>query len=64
MSKEDQYLALKTPLNPKQRDFGETARLIFDRLEIGVQEYHRVDLLTDVFMDDVRVSSHRIGCAR
>jgi hypothetical protein len=37
---------------------------IFDRLEIGVQQYHRVDLLSDVFMDDVRVSSQRIGCTR
>jgi hypothetical protein len=35
----------------------------FDLMSIGVLQYHPTPLLADVWFDDVRVSSTRIGCA-
>jgi hypothetical protein len=34
----------------------------FDLVSIGVLQYHPTPILTDVWIDDVRVSSARIGC--
>jgi hypothetical protein len=29
---------------------------------IGVRQYHPIELLSDVWFDDIRISSRRIGC--
>ena len=34
----------------------------FSLMSIGVLQYHQTPLLTDVWVDDIRVSSARIGC--
>jgi hypothetical protein len=34
----------------------------FDLVSIGILQYHPTPILTDVWIDDVRVSSARIGC--
>jgi hypothetical protein len=34
----------------------------FDLVSIGVWEYHPTPSLSDMWIDDVRVSSQRIGC--
>jgi hypothetical protein len=31
-------------------------------MSIGVLQYHPTPILTDVWIDDIRVSSTRIGC--
>jgi hypothetical protein len=31
-------------------------------VSIGILQYHPTPLLTDVWIDDIRVSSARIGC--
>jgi hypothetical protein len=35
----------------------------FDLVSIGIWEYHPTPSLSDMWIDDVRVSSQRIGCA-
>ncbi|HXI54445.1 MAG TPA: hypothetical protein VNO55_00170 [Polyangia bacterium] len=35
----------------------------FDLISIGVLQYHPTPILTDVWIDDIRVSSTKIGCA-
>lgn len=35
----------------------------FDLMSIGILQYHPTPLLSDVWIDDIRVSSTRIGCA-
>jgi len=35
----------------------------YDRLSIGVMEFHATPVMTDVWIDDIRISSARIGCA-
>ncbi|HET6279796.1 MAG TPA: hypothetical protein VFH73_02470 [Polyangia bacterium] len=35
----------------------------FDLMSIGVLQYHPTPILSDVWIDDIRVSSNRIGCA-
>src|SRR5262249_7543664 len=34
----------------------------FDLVTIGLQQYHPIDALSDVWIDDVRVSAQPIGC--
>ena len=34
----------------------------FDLMSIGVLQYHATPILTDVWFDDIRVSSQKIGC--
>jgi hypothetical protein len=34
----------------------------FDLVSIGVLQYHPTPILSDVWIDDIRVSSTRIGC--
>ena len=34
----------------------------FDLVSIGVLQYHPTPILTDVWIDDIRVSKQRIGC--
>jgi hypothetical protein len=34
----------------------------FDRMSIGVWQYHVTPTLSDVWIDDIRVSKERIGC--
>ena len=34
----------------------------FDLMSIGVLQYHPTPVLTDVWIDDIRISSTRIGC--
>jgi hypothetical protein len=34
----------------------------FDLMSIGVLQYHQTPILSDVWIDDIRVSSTRIGC--
>ena len=35
----------------------------FDKVSYGVTEYHPIPTLTDMWIDDIRVSSNKIGCA-
>lgn len=35
----------------------------FDLMSIGILQYHPTPLLTDVWIDDIRISPTRIGCA-
>jgi hypothetical protein len=35
----------------------------FDKVTFGVTEYHPIPTLSDMWIDDVRVSSQKIGCA-
>jgi hypothetical protein len=35
----------------------------FDKISYGVTEYHPIPTLTDMWIDDIRVSSNKIGCA-
>jgi hypothetical protein len=34
----------------------------FDMVSLGVWEYHPIPTLSDIWIDDVRVSSKKIGC--
>ena len=34
----------------------------FDTVWFGLWEYHPIPTLSDMWIDDVRVSSHKIGC--
>jgi hypothetical protein len=36
----------------------------FDKVTFGVTEYHPIPTLTDMWIDDVRVSSQKIGCTK
>ncbi|HTA92829.1 MAG TPA: hypothetical protein VK745_24795, partial [Polyangiaceae bacterium] len=36
----------------------------FDKVTFGVTEYHPTPTLSDMWIDDVRVSSQKIGCAQ
>ena len=48
---------------PEQvNDFKDRKPPRFDLVSIGVLQYHPTPILTDVWIDDVRVSSARIGC--
>jgi hypothetical protein len=35
----------------------------FDGVTFGIVEYHPIPTLSDMWIDDIRVSSKRIGCA-
>ena len=35
---------------------------LFDQVTIGLQQYHDIDVLSDIWIDDIRVSSQPIGC--
>jgi hypothetical protein len=34
----------------------------FDKVSVGLWEFHPSPTLTDMWVDDVRVSSQKIGC--
>ncbi|HVU51863.1 MAG TPA: hypothetical protein VHL80_14300, partial [Polyangia bacterium] len=43
-------------------DFSDRKPPQFSLMSIGVLQYHQTPILTDVWVDDIRVSSARIGC--
>jgi hypothetical protein len=49
---------------PEQKNsFSDRKPPQFDLMSIGVLQYHPTPILSDVWIDDIRVSSDRIGCA-
>jgi hypothetical protein len=51
-----------TELPEQKNDFSDRKPPAFSLMSIGVLQYHVTPILTDVWFDDVRVSSARIGC--
>jgi hypothetical protein len=51
-----------TELPEQKNDFSDRKPPAFSLMSIGVLQYHLTPILTDVWFDDVRVSSARIGC--
>jgi hypothetical protein len=51
-----------TELLEQVSDYSDRKPPQFSLMSIGVLQYHATPLLTDVWIDDVRVSSARIGC--
>ncbi len=49
-------------LPEQMNDFSDRKPPAFSLMSIGVLQYHVTPILTDVWFDDVRVSSARIGC--
>jgi hypothetical protein len=43
-------------------DFSDRKPPTFSLMSIGILQYHQTPILTDVWIDDIRVSSARIGC--
>jgi hypothetical protein len=35
----------------------------FDKVTYGVTEYHPIPTLSDMWIDDIRVSKDKLGCA-
>jgi hypothetical protein len=51
-----------TELPEQKSDYSDRKPPTFSLMSIGVLQYHLTPILTDVWFDDVRVSSARIGC--
>jgi hypothetical protein len=49
-------------LTEQQSDYSGRPPPTFDQVSVGVLQYHVTPILSDVWVDDVRVSSARIGC--